>query len=152
MKKCEKFSRFFQIFHEFSRFSKFSKISKISIENPSVNFRKFRNFRNFWNFRKIDFFFGKYFTFFHFLRWIFLWIFKILDVLERGNAVRFNKYYVYLWNMLPWVSVQPFTICTFCTKISRLLCLLWHLGDQCFRQHSTPNLIDARTFSRHTIF
>ena len=34
--------------------------------------------------------------------------------------------------------------------------LKWHtqivIWDQCFRQHSTPNLIDARIFSRHKNF
>ena len=89
--------------------------------------KTFENIGNFENFGKSSFF-RKIFHSFPLFEMDFLWIFKNFDVLERGNAALSNtcKYNVYLWNMLPWVSVLRYpwmiiknTITTFYNLIKK---------------------------------
>ena len=73
------FSEIFEIFENHQKSQNFIDIHKVIFEN----FQKNRDFGG--NFHILSIF-----------SMDFLWISIFFDVLERGNAARYNKYYVYL--------------------------------------------------------
>ena len=90
---CLKFSGFFKKSENFENiFENFPLEIVLKIKIP--------DFRKFWIFWKMSKF-SKIFHIFSIFSSDFFWISKFFDVLESWSSALSNKYYVYLWNMLP---------------------------------------------------
>ena len=83
--------------------------------------------------------------------WFCCWCFEKLKLRSLRKVVRLFTKYASLG-----LCVAGFEKNTISMENHSVFWLKWHtqivIWDQCFRQHSTPNLIDARNFSRHTNF
>ena len=120
VKKCEIFSRVWKNFRRFSEISEISKIAKISIENPIENFWNIGNFSG-ENPKIFEFFSksGKYFTFFHFLRWIFY---------------GFSKFLMFWKEEMPFVNSNSISIYEIWSQQK-----FWHFYKSCNTYCALPN-------------
>ena len=99
------FGKYFHFFSD-GKFLEFFGFLDFFRKIPSQKINVFRNFQNFRFFQIFEIFqifrkffemkFSEMFQIFSFFEMDFLWISKIFDVLERGDAALYNKYNVYL--------------------------------------------------------
>ena len=140
----------------FENRTKNQKISKIFKIWPKIQIWKISFFSIFRFFRKSSNIFtiiSDFFTFLgdFFMDFTFFWCFEKLKLRSLRKVVRLFTKYASLG-----LCVAGFEKNTISMENHSVFWLKWHtqivIWDQCFRQHSTPNLIDAIIFSRHKNF